>query len=210
MGLLQEIKMEHNASFCPNYFSIEDILATQERVPCQVESDLKNLGFLDPGSDNPDLARGSKMELPFWMVEGLRSNQARNYVSVDIPKTFKEVFREIMSADPLVVDLHKMGPYYYEFGRHLIKLSQTEGEAIGESISRTFMARFREILDSSQNSADTDTLKVTSKMDQLERMLYKEGQKTKQGMDAWLTRKTGLISTSAMVAHHRKRKADFD
>ena len=85
----------------------------------------------------------------------------------------------------------------------------------------------REILDSSQNSADTDTLKVTSKMDELERMLYKEGQNTKQGkidvtrntihteqlikgMDAWLTRKTGLISTSAMVAHHRKRKADFD
>ena len=34
------------------FFSIEDILATQERVPRQVESDLKNLGFLDPGSDN--------------------------------------------------------------------------------------------------------------------------------------------------------------
>ena len=36
---------------------------------------MKNLGFLDPGSDHPDLAKGSKMELPFWMVEGLRSNQ---------------------------------------------------------------------------------------------------------------------------------------
>ena len=72
------------------------------------------------------------------------------------------------------------------------------------------MSRFREILDSSQNSADTDSLKVTSKMDMLERMLYREGQKTKQGMDAWLTRKTGLISTSAMVAMHRKRKATFD
>ena len=43
----------------------------------KVESDLKNLGFLDPGSDNPDLMRGSKMELPFWMVEGLRSNQEK-------------------------------------------------------------------------------------------------------------------------------------
>lgn len=176
----------------------------------EISTDLPNLGFLDQGADSPDLARGTKLELPYWCVEGLVSNKARSYLQVDIPKTFKEVFREIMSADPLVVDLHKMGPYYYEFGRHLIKLSQTEGEAIGESISRTFMSRFREILDSSQNSADTDTLKVTSKMDELERMLYKEGQNTKQGMDAWLTRKTGLISTSSMVAHHRKRKADFD
>ena len=30
-----------------------------------------------------------------------------------------------MSADPLVVDLHMMGTYYYVLGVHLIKLSQT-------------------------------------------------------------------------------------
>ena len=34
-------------------------------------------------------ARGTKLELPLWMVEGLTANQARNYVSVDVPKTFK-------------------------------------------------------------------------------------------------------------------------
>ena len=34
-----------------------------------------------------------------------------------MPKTYREVYREIMTADPLVVDLHKQGPYYYEFGR---------------------------------------------------------------------------------------------
>ena len=117
-----------SSSYCPNYFSIEDILATQERVPVEISTDLPNLGFLDQGADSPDLARGTKLELPYWCVEGLKSNQARSYLQVDIPKTFKEVFREIMSADPLVVDLHKMGPYYYEFGRHLIKLSQTEGK----------------------------------------------------------------------------------
>ena len=114
--------MDLNQSYNPSYFSIEDILATQERVPCQVESDLKNLGFLDPGSDNQDLGRGTKLELPLWMVEGLTDYKARNYITVDVPKTFKEVFREIMSADPLVVDLHKMGLYYYEFARHHMKL----------------------------------------------------------------------------------------
>ena len=62
-----------------------------------------------------------------WMVEGLAANQAQNYISVDLPKTFREVFRENMSADPLVVDLHKLGPYYYEFVRHLMKLTPGEG-----------------------------------------------------------------------------------
>jgi len=202
--------MELNQSYCPNYFSIEDILATQERVPCQVDSDLKNLGFLDPGSDNQDLARGTKLELPLWMVEGLAANQAQNYVSVDVPKTFREVFREIMSADPLVVDLHKLGPYYYEFARHLMKLTPGEGEAIGDSIRRTFRTRFREIMDASQNASEVDTVKVTNKMDMLERMLYSEGQDTKRGMEEWLHRRTGKITTSAMVASmNKRRKVDY-
>ena len=47
--------MEFSQSYAPNYFSIEDILATQERVPCQTENDLPNLGFLDPGCDSANL-----------------------------------------------------------------------------------------------------------------------------------------------------------
>ena len=38
-------------------------------------------------------------------------------LTTQVPKTYREVYREIMTADPLVVDLHKQGPYYYEFGR---------------------------------------------------------------------------------------------
>ena len=61
--------MELSRSYNPGYFSLDDILATQERVPCLVEKDLKDVGFLDPGSESPDLATGTKLELPFWMVE---------------------------------------------------------------------------------------------------------------------------------------------
>ena len=120
--------MELNRSYNPGYFSLEDILATQERVPCKVEKDLPALGFLDPGSDNADLDQGSRLELPYWMAEGLRSNVDRNYVTIEVPKTLKEGFREIMRADPMVVDLYKLGPYYFEFARHLIKLTPSEGE----------------------------------------------------------------------------------
>ena len=31
-------------SYVPNYFSIQDILATQERVPCKFEMQVKQLG----------------------------------------------------------------------------------------------------------------------------------------------------------------------
>ena len=72
------------------------------------------------------------------------------------------------------------------------------------------MRRFREIMDQSENSSDTDTIKVTAKMDHLERMLFQEGRRTKRGMRDWLERRTGVIAASSMVARHRKRKANFD
>ena len=74
--------MDCKQSYCPNYFSVEDILATQERVPCQVQEDLTNLGFLDPGSDSQHLPRGTKLELPLWMVEGLKSNKVTSDWSI--------------------------------------------------------------------------------------------------------------------------------
>ena len=84
------------------------------------------------------------------------------------------------------------------------------GEAIGESIRRTFMTRFKEIMDASQNASDIDTMKVTNKMDMLERMLYSEGQRSKRGMEDWLHRRTGKIEASNMVATMaKKRKVDF-
>jgi len=184
-------------------------LASEERIPVEVKEDLADLGFLDPGADLKELKRGTKLELPQWMVEGLNSGRSP-YLDVEVPKTYREVYREIMTADPLVVDLHKQGPYYYEFGRQLIKQSPSEGEAIGRSLTNTFKTRFKKILDSSQNSCDTESLKETQKMDMLERLLYKQGQHCKAGMDAWLTRKTGSIQASHMVAQQRKRKAAFD
>ena len=65
-------------------------------------------------------------------------------------------------------------------------------------------------MDQSENSSDTDTIKVTSKMDHLERMLFQEGRKTKKRMSDWQERRTGVIATSSMVARHRKRKANFN
>ena len=72
-----------------------------------------------------------------------------------------------------------------------MKLSAAEGEAIGDSIRATFKTRFREIMDASQNASEVDTMKVTGKMDELERVLYSEGQRTKRGMEDWLHRRTG-------------------
>lgn len=48
-------------SYSPNYFSLADILATEERVPLVTKTELPQLGFLDAVS--LDLGLSTKHEL---------------------------------------------------------------------------------------------------------------------------------------------------
>ena len=106
-------------SYSPDYFSLEDILASQERVPITTKIDLPKLGFLDPSRpDETVLKSGTNLELPYWMVWSLRS---RGRVGVQLPKNWQSAQRQIVNADPNVVDLHGLGPHYYEFGSQLAR-----------------------------------------------------------------------------------------
>ena len=76
---------------------------------------------------------GTKVEMPFWMARALCSSK-RHIVAVDTPKNYKDSYREILTADANVVDLHKLGPYYYCFGTHLLKFEQPDSADIAKSL----------------------------------------------------------------------------
>ena len=44
------IMFSTSASYAPHYFSLDDLLATHERVPLTAVGDVRGLGFLDPSS----------------------------------------------------------------------------------------------------------------------------------------------------------------
>ncbi|CAG2061548.1 unnamed protein product, partial [Timema podura] len=88
------------------------------------------LGFLDPSSESEDIAEGTSIELPYWLARSLCS-QRRQIVTVEIPKIYKEAYREILKADPCVVDLHKLEIYFYEFGSYLARLDHRDSQPIG-------------------------------------------------------------------------------
>lgn len=200
-----KIKM-WNPSYTPDYFSLTDILAEQERVPVVTNEDLPKLGFLDPSTSSRSgtLAQGTKMELPLWMAKSLmRKNQA----SISMPPSFTEKKRQIVFADPDAVNLHQYGPHYYESGRHLMKLGTQDAEDIGKLLVETMTKRFRRIMDSSSNSSECDTLTKTERLDSLEKLLYKQGQKSMKLQETWSKRKTGQLKVATMVHRHNKRKA---
>ncbi|KAG5322811.1 PSF3 protein, partial [Pseudoatta argentina] len=190
-------------SYIPDYFSLTDILCTEERISCKIEVTLPRLGFLDLSSESEDLKPGAKLELPLWLAQPL--NKVReSIVSVDIPKTYKEGYREILLADACTVVLNKWNPYYYELGMYLRKFNNRDCEMIIDSLLLTFRSRFRLIMDWAQNPVSDPML--NSLLPRLERHLFLTGRKAKVQLNEWLRKGSCIIETSQSAVNLKKRK----
>jgi len=62
------------------------------------------------------------------------------------------------------------------------------------------------IMDMSQNSFNEDVTQLTHKLDETERTIFDVGQQGLNDFQQWETRKVDKLTTSMMVANHRKRK----
>ena len=61
-------------------------------------------------------------------------------------------YRQILQADASVVDLNKLGPYYFDLGRKLCDLEvMREKDEIQRALIEAYGTRFRTIMDASQN-----------------------------------------------------------
>lgn len=190
-----------------DYFSIDDILACHQRVPCQFELPVYRLGFLNPNSNDEHLQVGTKMEVPLWLARMLCSRR-RQIVNVGLPKAYREAQRDILSADANVVDLYKLGPYYYSMGVKLLRFEHFERADLSKSLLETFLNRFRWIMDSSQNAFQSDTTSLMSRLDEKERELFRTGQRAVQDMEKWERGESHKIMSSSVVQNRRKRKRE--
>ncbi|XP_076469881.1 DNA replication complex GINS protein PSF3-like [Babylonia areolata] len=188
-----------------DYFNLDDILATNERIPCRVEMPIHRLGYLDQTTDDSTLQPGTNLELPFWLARSLCSRR-RHIVSVEVPRPYRLSYREVFKADPNVVDLHKLGPYFYQFGSHLLSFQNPDAQEVANSLLKTFQGRFRRIMDSSQNALHQDTSYLTEKLDEGEKKIFKAGQQGLHDFELWERRQTEKLKTSTMVLKHLKRK----
>ena len=188
-----------------DYFSIDDILACQQRVPCQFELPVYRLGFLNANSNDEHLQVGTKLELPLWLARVLCSRR-RQIVSVGLPRVYRETQRDILSADANVVDLYKLGPYYYSMGVKLLCFEHLERADLSKCLLEAFLNRFRWIMDTSQNAFQSDTTPMMSKLDETERELFRTGQRAVQDMERWEKGESHKIVSSSVVQNRRKRK----
>ncbi|KAJ7997795.1 hypothetical protein DPEC_G00215830 [Dallia pectoralis] len=188
-----------------NFFSLDDILLSHERLTSRTECLFPRLGFLEKSSDSRDIQEGTKMEMPLFLAKGLYERK-RRVVSVELPKVYREGWRTVFNADPTVVDLHKMGPYYYGLGSQMLHFDSPENPEIAQAILQTFIGRFRRTMDSSQNAYNEDTSALVERLDYLERALFKAGQSGLNSFQSWERGCASTLTASSLVLNYRKRK----
>jgi GINS complex subunit 3 len=144
-----------------DYFSIDDILSTQERIRCQLLVDIPKLGFLESSlsaaalndekkeeKSSSSLTINTKLELPYWMVYSICNCKTRFASLPELPLIYSRIQRQIFAADASVVDLAKQSPHFYRQGRHLLELNFDEKRQVGMTLLQTYQQRFRSIMDS--------------------------------------------------------------
>ncbi|XP_028139840.1 DNA replication complex GINS protein PSF3 [Diabrotica virgifera virgifera] len=189
------------ASYTPNYFSMEDILATQERTPCKIVQTIPNMGHLNSSSAEKDLQPGTSHEFPLWLVSEI-SFSRQPLVQPDLPKIYKEAYREILKADACAVDLHKFNLYFYELGSNIKHFDRKE--EVHETLLHTFRTRFRQLMDLADNSISDPSVQI--KLDTLERRIFNDAYKARVKMNTWLIDSNVALEAANMVVNHKKRK----
>lgn len=216
----------------PDYLDLDDILAQTQTINCKFLINIPGLEFLSPGNSQ-DATQGSTLLLPFWMAKTLYTY---SMIDVDLPKPYSANFREVMEVDADVVDLHRAGPHFYRFGKLLMglkrekgnnldmfneegqrnKYRREEGETledrrlIAASLINTFHHRRHKLLEYSTNpragDEHRDVRLFESRLDNLEKRLFRLGRKQVHEINKWKSRKIELISHNLIATRLLKRR----
>ncbi|KAL5476509.1 PSF3_1 [Sanghuangporus weigelae] len=117
-----------------DYYSIDAILAQNQKVQCTFKTDVPDLGYLDGGSDR-DIKASSKLQLPFWLTPMLLMSDFADY-----PKSVK--------WSGLVGN----GGPWYAFGKMIAgMLDEEQAQEISDILSNTFKQRLADIMDQAQH-----------------------------------------------------------
>jgi len=178
-------------------------------VTASFNVDAHNLGYIDPAREpsvKPDIKAGTKLDLPYWMVQPLSK---RNWVDFAFPKVYGRHFREVLTADssPQVVSLHDKIPFFEEAGCRMaidvLELHQQEqqppeqameAKEVCDTLKKAIVNRSQQLLDLSENSSGEDTSRLLKGLTEREKQLFAIGQQSSRQFQLWKVRDVGQIT----------------
>ncbi|KAI1792988.1 GINS complex, Psf3 component [Ganoderma leucocontextum] len=181
-----------------DYYSIESILAENQKIQCTFKVDVPDMGHLDGGKVG-DIKALSKVQIPLWMAYILIFS---DYADFTVPPPFAARVRNALNAEPRSVRLSTLvgqGGLWYGFGRMIMRLLNDEpSEEMSKVLTETFRARLPEVIDQAQHFAslqasagagsrggDASVASFREGMDGTERELFQLAQESAKKTKLW-------------------------
>lgn len=191
----------HFTNYQTNYYSIQDIMVTQEKIPCIAKTSLRDFGTLDPTFDRPNVAAGEKIELPLWFAVYQTRSRSQT-LNFQVPDVYKSRLKEICEADANAVDLGRLNKFFYTFGQYVVPFDRSR--TLAPMLYETCRTRCRSLIDLSKDG--TRELKSSQKFEFIESQLYLIGCQANEVFTKWLSGQAELLQASQMVSNYQKRQ----
>lgn len=129
----------HSSDFADDqtYLDLDDILATQELVPCRMNTSISSLSFEYANSSECfiPVEQQTEYRIPLWLAQVIHSLGAG---SVSLPEQFQETFREIMNADATVPNVNEFASYYFRLGAYCTLFNMAEAKLVADVLLKVF------------------------------------------------------------------------
>ncbi|KAI0034064.1 GINS complex Psf3 component [Vararia minispora EC-137] len=136
-----------------DYYSIDSILAENQKIQCTFKVDIPDLGHLDGGHER-DIKALSKIQLPLWMTYILIFS---DYADFTVPAPFSSRVKNALNAECKSVRLSALvgaGASWYAFGKIVMRLlAQDAARDMGAVLTTAFRERLLEVIDQAQHFA---------------------------------------------------------
>lgn len=136
-----------------DYFSIEAILAENQKIQCTFKHEIPGMGHLGGGTER-DIAMSSKIQLPLWLAYTVIYS---NWADFNIPTPFGSRVRNALRAEACSVRLSNLvgaGGLWYGFGKTIMEiLSEDQANGMSEMLTKAFRDRLLEVVDQAQHFA---------------------------------------------------------
>jgi len=181
------------------YWDLNDFLAEDEFVSATANQTYYNLAILDNSvkKNVKDLEEGKKFDVPLWLAIRLGTE----YLTIEVPTTYREKFKKILMADPTVVNLKDKSFYYYEVGYKLCK--HIDDKELIPLLARVFLKRMQVIQRKSFCLGSEDVMGFIKKLTQIEREIFEGGRYSVSTYKIW---KDAVTSASIHSTASRLRK----
>eukprot|EP01116_Phalansterium_solitarium_P009927 TRINITY_DN24282_c0_g1_i1.p1 TRINITY_DN24282_c0_g1~~TRINITY_DN24282_c0_g1_i1.p1 ORF type:complete len:199 (-),score=40.25 TRINITY_DN24282_c0_g1_i1:150-746(-) len=191
-----------------DYFSIEDFLEHEEKVPVDFVTSIHGLGYLDPGSATADIAEDAHVELPFWLARVLCE---KTFAKAQLPLVFSQKNLGNLKAEPMSVSLGS-SPFFYDIGQQIALLANDDTR-LSLALLHSFDVRMQAVIDQCFNLRNADLTDFSRKLANVEKRMFLAGYNSITEFERWKNHQTGRLTTSTAIQPRRsprKRPRDSE